>query len=234
MTTPSAFDQTVAYFSAFFQNQISGDRIRAIVIANADSPALVFPNLLSIVQQPGVDPAPPSPIPAPISSAADISTHSEDDDPISSHFSIDLHGFTKEYAALYLRRILLSWAIKKNYTWTIIHGKGIHSVGQARLPTLTCNMARAHGIECSPGANAGQTVVKGRADHEPIALLFGSHVRWNLRGVLEKQEAPLNERSNQGRLWIMVRTMSGEEKAKKGARENAKQIGHEPRGSQAI
>jgi hypothetical protein len=214
---PSSAHATIEYFATFFQGQLSIAEIRSILVQ--ESPNRVFPCLLSLCRKPTIMPVVSSQelteIPQP------IPEKSRSGDTSCNRFSVDLHGFTREYAALYLRRALMSWAIKNNYEWTFIHGKGIHAGGIARLPMLTRNICRAHGIEFEVGKNEGQTMAVAKANLREASWIFASHVRWNLRGVLEKQEAPIKEKSAQGRMWITIRKSAGEEK---GANESEKQI----------
>jgi hypothetical protein len=214
---PSSSNATIEYFATFFQGQLSITEIHSIIVQ--ESPNRVFPCLLSLCRKPAPMPSVSSPQPTGILPA--IPEKSRGGETSCNRFSVDLHGFTREYATLYLRRVLMSWAIKNNYEWTFIHGKGIHAGGIARLPMLTRNICHAHGIEFEVGKNEGQTVAVARASSREAAWIFASHVRWNLRGVLEKQEAPIKEKSAQGRMWITVRMSADEEK---GTRKNEKQI----------
>jgi hypothetical protein len=212
----SSTSQTVQYYVTFFEGQLSADEVLNVILH--EPPTEVFPHLLSLVSEPEPPAIPFVPEPAIVPHP---SSNCQTDRSADNRFSVNLHGFTREYAALYLRRVLMSWAIKNNYSCTFIHGKGIHAGGAAKLPMLTRNMCKVHGIEFEPGKNDGQTVAIANANPGEVTWLFASHVRWNLRNVLEKQEAPIRERSSQGRIW----TTMGKKKERRKSKRRQKQIG---------
>jgi hypothetical protein len=116
MTSPT--EQTVEDYVTFFQGQLYRAEILAVIVR--ESPGQVFPRLLSLMAHPESPPArhPPSAAPLP----EPVAPPQTDRRPCNC-FSVDLHGFTREYAALYLRRVRMSWAVKNSYSWTFIHGR---------------------------------------------------------------------------------------------------------------
>ena len=59
--------------------------------------------------------------------------------------ALDLHGLTVEEAAMRIRSFLLTSKLKGHYLVKIIHGKGLHSPGEAKLKSLVVEFLNREG-----------------------------------------------------------------------------------------
>jgi DNA-nicking Smr family endonuclease len=66
-------------------------------------------------------------------------------DPRRPEAELDLHGLTVEEALSQLKSFLLGCKLKGYYLVKIIHGKGLHSPGEAKLKELVLNYLNGEG-----------------------------------------------------------------------------------------
>jgi hypothetical protein len=125
---------------------------------------------------------------------------------------VDLHGFTRQQAPFFLRRVLMMMDIDCSYEVTIIVGRGLHVNTGAKIviPRLAPKLCELHGFAPRPGDNPGQIAIFATARTEPIPLLFGGHARYNMREFLRKAEQKIGKKSNQGQIWTNYFALEGE------------------------